>query len=238
MDGFEFERFCCELLKRKGYRNVHVTQASGDYGIDVVATTQDGFVCGIQCKNYQGAVGIAAVQQAAAGCGYYNCDVAIVLTNSTFTSAAKNLAENTKVKLWDRDRLCDMIKVFPEKVVVPEPQPQIDPVSDNTNRSNPTKNAKKSSGKPDTLPDYVGTAELSVFACGIAFLIKWLWSESWPISIFGNLLLLVWVPSSLIIFIADLVFLVKGIQNHDNRCAFWSAFAILFLVAAIVVIII
>lgn len=115
MDGFEFEEFCCELLRHNGYKNVRRTQASGDYGLDVIATTSDGFVCGIQCKNYQSSVGIAAVQEAKTGSDYYNCDIAIVLTNRTFTKSAIELAKRINVKLWGRNKLIKLIKVFPEK---------------------------------------------------------------------------------------------------------------------------
>lgn len=37
MDGFTFERFVGDLLKRKGYKNVYVTKGSGDFGVDVTA---------------------------------------------------------------------------------------------------------------------------------------------------------------------------------------------------------
>lgn len=37
MDGHEFEYFCAELLKENGFVNVEVTQASGDFGVDVLA---------------------------------------------------------------------------------------------------------------------------------------------------------------------------------------------------------
>ena len=120
MDGFEFEAFCCEMLKCNDYTNVRNTQASGDYGLDVIATSKDGFICGIQCKNYQGTVGIAAVQEAKSGSDYYNCDIAIVLTNSTFTKAAIELAKKINVKLWDRRKLKELIQVFPEKKIVEE----------------------------------------------------------------------------------------------------------------------
>lgn len=115
MNGLEFEEFCCELFKRNGYSNVKKTQASGDYGLDVIATTPDGFICGIQCKNYQNSVGIAAVQEAKTGSDYYNCDIAIVLTNSTFTKQAIEMAREIKVKLWDRDKLEELLLVFPQK---------------------------------------------------------------------------------------------------------------------------
>lgn len=37
--------------------------------------------------------------------GYYNCDKAMVVTNSFFTNQAKTLASRNKVELWDRKLL-------------------------------------------------------------------------------------------------------------------------------------
>lgn len=115
MDGYKFEEFCCRLLELNGYTNVINTQASGDYGLDIIATTPEGFICGIQCKNYQGSVGIEAVQQALSGINYYKeCNVAVVLTNSTFTKQAIQMAEETNVKLWDRNTLIKLMQILPQ----------------------------------------------------------------------------------------------------------------------------
>ena len=37
MEGLEFEYFCAELLRRRGFQGVEVTKGSGDYGIDILA---------------------------------------------------------------------------------------------------------------------------------------------------------------------------------------------------------
>ncbi len=41
MDGIDFEDYTAGLLRRMGYRNVRVTQASGDFGVDVTAQLND-----------------------------------------------------------------------------------------------------------------------------------------------------------------------------------------------------
>lgn len=56
MDGHEFEYFCAELLKENGFVNVEVTQASGDFGVDVLAE-KDGVTYAVQCKCYSDKVG-------------------------------------------------------------------------------------------------------------------------------------------------------------------------------------
>ena len=37
MEGHEFEYFCADLLKQKGFVDVEVTKGSGDYGVDILA---------------------------------------------------------------------------------------------------------------------------------------------------------------------------------------------------------
>ena len=51
-----------------------------------------------------------AVQEAKSGCEYYQCDIPVVFTNNTFSSAAINLAKNTNVELWDQDTLYHYLK--------------------------------------------------------------------------------------------------------------------------------
>lgn len=104
MDGYEFETFCSDILVKLGYTNVTVTQSSADQGIDVLAE-KDGVRFAIQCKHYSGTVGNKAVQEAYAGCKFYDCHVPVVMTNSHFTDSAKQLAEKNNVLLWDRDVL-------------------------------------------------------------------------------------------------------------------------------------
>ena len=56
---------------------------------------------GIQCKYYSHPVGNQAIQEAYAGADFYDCDAAMVMTNNTFTRAARELAEKLEVELWE-----------------------------------------------------------------------------------------------------------------------------------------
>lgn len=109
MDGHDFEHFTKLLLEKNGFKQVTVSQDSSDYGIDVFAT-KNKYTYAIQCKRYAKTVGIKAVQEAKSGCEYYQCDVAVVFTNNTFSKAAVNLAKNTNVELWDQDMLYHYLK--------------------------------------------------------------------------------------------------------------------------------
>ena len=75
MDGHEYEYACAQYLKRNGFTKVQVTKASGDQGIDIIATKEKKY--GIQCKYYSGAVGNKAVQEAYAGSKFYGYSIMI-----------------------------------------------------------------------------------------------------------------------------------------------------------------
>ncbi len=104
MEGHDFEQFCARLLMKNGFENVLVTQGSGDQGVDILAEKDD-IRYAIQCKNYASKLGNGPVQEIHAGKVFYHCHVGVVMTNSTFTQSALELAEATNVILWDRDRL-------------------------------------------------------------------------------------------------------------------------------------
>ena len=100
MEGHEFEYFCAELLKQKGFVDVEVTKGSGDYGIDILAE-KEGVTYAVQCKRYAAPVGVKAIQEAYAGRDYYDRMVGAVMTNQYFTAPAVEAAKKLKILLWD-----------------------------------------------------------------------------------------------------------------------------------------
>lgn len=108
MEGHEFEYFCADLLRRRGFKEVVVTKSSGDFGIDILAE-RDGISYGIQCKNYSAPIGVKAVQEVYAGRDYYDCMVGVVMSNQYFTGPAVEAAKKLKIVLWDRDYIEEML---------------------------------------------------------------------------------------------------------------------------------
>lgn len=108
ISGTDFEALTCDILASNGFDIAESTQASVDFGVDVLAR-KDGISYAIQCKRYTSPVGIEAVQQIYAGRTYYECHVAMVLTNQYFTSSARKLADKLGVVLWDRDMLENLL---------------------------------------------------------------------------------------------------------------------------------
>lgn len=109
LTGEEFEDYCAQVLADNGFRHVELTPMGGDQGVDILAV-REGESWAIQCKNYAGAVGNFAVQEAYAGREFYGCDRAAVLCPGEYTKAARELAASTDVELWDGRVLSRMMK--------------------------------------------------------------------------------------------------------------------------------
>ena len=101
----DYESYCCELLRSVGWR-ARLTQASGDQGADIIATKED-LKLVVQCKLYSRPVGNGAVQEASAARVHEGADYAAVVTNSTFTRAARSLAASNEIALVHHDHLQD-----------------------------------------------------------------------------------------------------------------------------------
>ena len=109
-NGWEFEKFCSDLLLQNGFIKSDVTSGSNDYGVDIVAQDKIGIKYAIQCKCYSQKINNNAVQEVIAGQKMYNCQVCAVMTNQYFTENAFALAKNNNVLIWDRDKLIEFIK--------------------------------------------------------------------------------------------------------------------------------
>lgn len=102
-DGKTFETYLNVVFKERGYK-VFQTSYTKDYGADLVVE-KNGIKTVIQAKRYQTNVGIKGVQEVVAAIKHYQCDKAMVITNSHFTKAAVELAKSNQVELWDRELL-------------------------------------------------------------------------------------------------------------------------------------
>lgn len=107
MTGVEFEQYLGDILKSQGY-SVKYTPTTGDFGTDIIAQKAKKRYS-IQAKRYREKVGPPAIQQAVTALKVYQCDQAIVVTNSYYTKEAKELAKYNDCQLIDRDLLADWI---------------------------------------------------------------------------------------------------------------------------------
>ena len=99
--GHEYEHFCARLLSESGW-DARVTKASGDQGADIIAH-YDSLCVVFQCKFYTSPVGNKAVQEAVAARMHEQADLAVVISNATYTKSAEELAETTKTILINHD---------------------------------------------------------------------------------------------------------------------------------------
>lgn len=112
MKGEEFEEYVAELLKFRGYKT-KTTPRSGDYGVDIIAS-KDGVKTAVQIKRYTRKLDQKPIREAVTGMAVkqYGCTKAMVITNSTFTTAAKFLASENNCILVDREQLAEWILAF------------------------------------------------------------------------------------------------------------------------------
>ncbi|MBD5805101.1 Restriction endonuclease [Azoarcus sp. Aa7] len=110
MSPIEFEHYCARILREAGW-DARVTRSSGDQGVDVLAEF-DGKRAVFQCKLYSTPVGNAAVQEIIAGREYEKAEIAGVISNNTFTSSARQLAEVSGIHLVHFSELSDLARAL------------------------------------------------------------------------------------------------------------------------------
>jgi restriction system protein len=108
MRGVDFEQFLSRAFEALGYQ-VQTTKASGDQGADLIVTGK-GMRMAVQAKGYADRVGNHAVMEVVAGMNYYQCTSCLVITNSHFTTAAKELAPKNRCQLIDGTQIPDLIE--------------------------------------------------------------------------------------------------------------------------------
>lgn len=97
LSGTDYEKHCQKILSEMGWA-VKYTKGSNDQGVDLLARRGEVTLC-IQCKRHKGNVGNDAVQAVYAGKAFYSASHACVVTTSSYTKAAKELANRTGIIL-------------------------------------------------------------------------------------------------------------------------------------------
>jgi HJR/Mrr/RecB family endonuclease len=106
LDGLSGEAFGSRisgLLRSLGYKT-KITKATGDTGADIIAVRRQQTTL-VQTKHQVAEVGLPAIQEAIESRQRYEASSALVVTNSTFTPQARELASRAGVDLWDRAAL-------------------------------------------------------------------------------------------------------------------------------------
>jgi restriction system protein len=98
LTGIEFELFVKHQLIKSGYVKVETTRQSGDMGADLLVR-ENGKLVVVQCKRCAGTIGVSAVQEVLGAKSFYKAQEAWVVTDSTFTKAARELRKAPRVGL-------------------------------------------------------------------------------------------------------------------------------------------
>jgi restriction endonuclease Mrr len=112
MTGPEFEAFLARLFSRMGYTDISTT-ATNDQGGDILCLSPRGVRIVVQAKRWKGTVGNSAVQELLGAMRFYSRTEGMVVTNSTFTDAARELANaGADITLCDARWLAEQIKRY------------------------------------------------------------------------------------------------------------------------------
>jgi len=104
LSGEDFEKLLYRLFSAMGYK-VQLVGKRGDQGGDLIAIKDDERLL-IQAKCYNDwYTGNKAIQEVVAAMKYYDCNKAIVVTTSYFTSEAIDLAKVNNVSLIPKNQL-------------------------------------------------------------------------------------------------------------------------------------
>jgi len=111
LTGSDFEKLIYRLFQAMGY-SVECVGKSGDQGGDLIAN-KDGERTLIQAKCYRDwSTGNAAVQQVVGAMKLYDCQKAMVVTTSYFTSEAIALAKANNTELVSKARLQELLMEY------------------------------------------------------------------------------------------------------------------------------
>ncbi len=115
MHPYRFEHLVRDLLEAMGYEDVVVTKASGDYGVDVVATVQFGITTiteVVQVKRRQDSIQRPTLDQLRGALPYYKALRGTIITLGTFSAGCINAAlyvGAAPIGLIDGEKLLDQL---------------------------------------------------------------------------------------------------------------------------------
>ena len=111
--GNDFELYLVNLFRELNYKVKHCGK-TGDQGGDLIVSKND-ITYVVQAKYYSNKLDNTSIQEVVGAIRFYNTDKGIVITNSTFTSKAKELAEANKIILIDGDGLKKLVEYIYEE---------------------------------------------------------------------------------------------------------------------------
>jgi len=108
MGGMEFENWTADLFRRAGFQ-VDLTQASGDHGIDLMAS-RDRSLIAVQCKRWDGSIGEPVLRDLFGAMTAVNARRGCLITTGTFTAQAQQFSRGKPLTLIGFETLMEAAK--------------------------------------------------------------------------------------------------------------------------------
>ena len=107
----EFEEAIADLIVPLGYTEIRVVGGAADLGVDVLCRDRQGRRVAIQCKRYQpdNDISSSAVQTFMGGMVAHEAERGIIVTTSSFSAPARDLAKSQGIRLIDGAELSRML---------------------------------------------------------------------------------------------------------------------------------
>jgi restriction system protein len=115
MDPIAFEGLICELLERMGYHEVHLTQATHDMGVDIIAYIELGISSireVIQVKRHQRSIHRPTLDALRGSLHRFDAVRGTLITTSSFSKGTKQAAFERgapPITLIDGEKLIDLL---------------------------------------------------------------------------------------------------------------------------------
>lgn len=107
MSGPQFEHYLAAYFAQRGY-TIEITPATGDFGADLVLRSRTECIV-VQAKRWNSKIGVSAVQEISTARHFYGANSALLITNSSLTKSAEELARRANVTVWDRSILFEKL---------------------------------------------------------------------------------------------------------------------------------
>jgi restriction system protein len=111
LEPAEFENWCAILFRLMGYRVTSVNH-TGDHGVDLQVSGEQGERGLVQCKRYRGTVGEPIVRDLYGTMMHENADRAWLLTTGAISRQAHEWCNGKAIELWDGQSLLAMARRY------------------------------------------------------------------------------------------------------------------------------
>ncbi len=99
-NGYEFEKFCANILEKIGYGKATLTPKSGDGGKDIILTTANGETIYVECKHHPyNTIGRPVVQKLHSAMITGKAQSGMIITSGKFSQDAENYILQNKLHI-------------------------------------------------------------------------------------------------------------------------------------------